>query len=194
MRDDDFEKVIDAWADHEIESAPEMRPTAEMHRLVRARQKQISVAGFSPRWAAVGVVVAGLVVLAVLYAAFFQPSGPGQQVALVAQRQGFAAEKGVVIKKGSPSEKGPRRGPTPFRNLLLQFQKQGSQVVEAIDLQNPPEEMLTLTSADNYRLLLELAKERHVYVFQLTSSGLLVQLFPNEAYSVVENPLQSGQT
>jgi hypothetical protein len=35
-------------------------------------------------------------------------------------------------------------------------------------------------------------EERHVYVFQLTSSDVLVKLFPDETYSSVQNPLRQG--
>ena len=37
-------------------------------------------------------------------------------------------------------------------------------------------------------------EEAHVYVYQYTSSGSLVKLFPNPAYSAVPNPLLPGQS
>jgi hypothetical protein len=77
---------------------------------------------------------------------------------------------------------------------LFHFQKQGARFIEAIDLQAPPKETITLTSADNYRLLSTPARDGYVYAFQLTPSNTLVQLFPNAAYSAAENPLRRGQT
>jgi hypothetical protein len=197
MRDDDLEKIMDEWAAHEIESASQMRPTAEMHRLVQARQTRRPSYLFSSRWAMTGAAMVGLIVLAILYAVLLQPSTPpSQKVAFVEQREGFPAEKGVDIRKGAatPSEKGSRGEPAAFSQLLFQFQHQDSRSVEAIDLQNPPTQILALTWADNYRLLMEPAQDRYVYVFQLTSSGALVQLFPNGTYSPTPNPLRRGQT
>jgi hypothetical protein len=66
--------------------------------------------------------------------------------------------------------------------------------VEGINLQVPQKETITLTFADNYRLLLEPARDCYVYVFQLTSPNILVKFFPNETYSPVQNPLRREQT
>ena len=40
MRDEDLEKLMERWADHEIASAPEMHPTADMYRMVRAKTRR----------------------------------------------------------------------------------------------------------------------------------------------------------
>jgi len=191
---------MEAWADDEAESAPELRPTADMYRMVRARKKQRPAFLTLPRWATAGAAVAGLMVLAILYALLIHPSihpdfPPGQQVALVGQREGFVAEKGVVVRGTVvPGGKGGRKGPIAFRQLVLHFQKQDSRFVEGVNLQALPDERIALTAADNYRLLLEPSADWTVYVFQLTSSNILVKFFPNEAYSAVRNPLRQGQT
>jgi hypothetical protein len=171
-----------------------------MLRMVQAKQNQSRLSLASPRWAMVGAAVASLVVIAILTLAVFQTGffpdlSPKPEGMLVAQRPGFAVEKTVVVKKGptAPSEKGPRRGPVVFSQIMFQFQEQDSPTVQAIDILDPPAEILALTSADNYRLLLEPADERHVYVYQLTSSGELVQHFPNEQVNVAQNPLHKGQ-
>jgi len=41
MKDDDFQRTMEAWAEHEIESAPEVHPTPEMYRMVRARGAEV---------------------------------------------------------------------------------------------------------------------------------------------------------
>jgi hypothetical protein len=200
MRNEDFEKIMDTWADREPESAPEMRPTPDMYRMVQARKKEQPKSLAFPRWAMAGTVVASLVVLAILYTVFVRPSTPsdlpsGQEVAYVGQREGFVSEKGIITKEpGVQKGKGPTREIVCFKRLWFQFQKQDSRFVEGIDLQAPPEERIMLSSADNYRLLLEPARDCYVYVFQLTSSGILAKLFPNEKYSSVQNPLRRGQT
>ena len=196
MRDQDFEKTMDAWAAQEIASAPEMRPTADMVRMVRAKRQRKPISLFRSRWATVGAAVAGLVVVAILYAALFHPSilfdlTSRRRVALVGQREGSAYEKVVMVRTPvSPRGKGE---PISFRQLMVQIQRQDSRFVEGVDLRAPPEERIALALADNYRLLLEPAEDRYVYVFQRTSLGILVQLFPNETYSSVQNPLRRGQ-
>ncbi len=197
MPNKDFDEIMDTWADHETESAPEMRPTAGMYRMVRARQKRKPAFFVRSRWAALGAAVASLA--AILYVVLFQPSifqGPplGREVAWVGQRDGFVSERGVVVEPVAPPEKGPGKGPIFFGQLVFHFQKQDSRFVQGVDLQAPREEAVTLTPADNYRLFLEPVEDWYVYVFQLTSSGGLARLFPNETYSSVQNPLRQGQT
>ncbi len=197
MSDKDFEKIMDTWAEHEVESAPEMRPTADMVRMVQARQKRkFSFLVFSRR-AMIGAAVANLLVVAILYAVFFRPSTPSdvppsQQIASIGQREGFA-EQGVVIQEPGTPDKGRGKGPVPLELLAFHFQKQDSRI-HSIDLQAPPKKAIALTSADNYRLLLEPAQDCYLYVFQWTSSHTLVKLFPNETYSPVQNSLRRGQT
>jgi hypothetical protein len=194
MRDDEFKQAMETWAESEIESAPDLRPTAEMVRLVRAKQKPRRTLPTLPRWARAGAAAAGLALIAALFALILWP-GITPERTLVAQRGGPGVVQTAIVKGGGKGEgeKGPGQGQTAFRQLWLQVQQQDSPTVQAVDLLNPPEELLALTPADNYRLALELTEEQHVYVYQLTSSGSLVQIFPNRAYSAVPNPLLPGQ-
>lgn len=198
MRDQDFERIMESWAEHETASAPDLHPTVDLYQMVRARRKRRSVfPAFSPRLT-LSTAAASLTLFVVAYILLFQPSmrsgaPSGQRVAFVGQREGFAPGKGVVVRGVTP-EKGKGHGSTPFEQLLFHFQKQDARFIEAIDLQAPPKETLTLTSADNYRLFLAPARDGYVTIFQLTSFNTLVKLFPNEAYSAAQNPLQRGQT
>jgi hypothetical protein len=199
MREDDFDQTMEAWAGHEIGAAPEMRPTADMYRLLQAGHKEKRVSLASPRWALAGATIAGLLVLALLYVVFFQPPSPfepppGQQVALVGQREGFPAGKGVVVKGTVLPKRGEKGRPAFLTELMFQLQRRDAQYVEGIDLLAPQGETISVTSDDNYRLRLEPAGECHIYAFQRTSSGVLVQLFPNDTYSDVQNPLRQGET
>jgi hypothetical protein len=194
MRDDEFQKALDTWAESEKESAPDLRPTEEMVRLVRAKGEPRRGLPISSRWAVAGAAAAGLVLVAALLALLLR-SGvipgwpPTPEAPLIAMREGPGGLPTVVVQGGG---KGPGRGQAAFRQLVLETQQQGSPTVQAVDLLNPPEEILVLTAADNYRLVLEPVGERHVYIYQLTSSGSLVQLVPNLAYSAVQNPLLPG--
>jgi hypothetical protein len=193
MKDQDFERAMDAWVDHETEAAPEMRPTADMYRMVQAHQGRKHLFLLYSRWAAVGAAVVSLAVLAILYATVFLDLPSGREMASVGQRAGLASDKGVVVRGTAPPPKGPRGKGIPFAQLMFHFQWHSSRLVEGIDLQIPQEGTISLTPADNYRLLLEPAEDHYVYVFQLTSSDVLVKLFPNETYSSVQNPLRQGQ-
>jgi hypothetical protein len=76
---------------------------------------------------------------------------------------------------------------------VLQVDRVGAAHVIGIDLRTVQETTISLTAADNYRLLVEPARTCYLYVFQHTFSGSLVRLFPGETYSVSKNPLSSGQ-
>ena len=199
MKESDFEKIMETWAGHETGSAPEMRPTADMYRAVQAKRKKTRFFAFR-RWAVVGAAAACLAVLALSYTLFLRPSGvfdvqPFKETAFVGLRKGSPSERaGALEKRGDAPGRGEQKGAIVFRQLVLHFQRQGSRALETADLKGPQLEPVSLTAADNYRLLLEPAVDLHVYVFQLTASEVLVGLYPNEIYSPSQNPLLRGQT
>jgi hypothetical protein len=200
MRDDEFQKAMDRWAESEMASAPDLHPTAEMVRLVRAKQEPRRAFPIPSRWAVAGAAIAALMLVAALFAIILRSGlipgwSPPAEGTLIAQREGPGEVQVAIVRGGDkgPGEKGPVRGQPSFRQLLLAYQPQGAPTAQAIDLLNPPEEILVLTPADNYRLVMEAVEERNVYVYQLTSSGSLVQLFPNPAYSTATNPFLAGQ-
>ena len=198
MRDREFQKAVERWAEAEIESVPDLRPTPEMIVLVQAKQEPRRARAISSRWAV--AATAGILVVAALVTLILKPGlipgyTPTPEATLIAQRVGPDAVQTVIVQgegKGAGA-KGPARGLSAFRQVLFEVQRPDSPALLAIDLQSPPEETMVLTPADNYRLALELVDERHVYVYQSTSSGSLVQIFPNPAYSAAENPLLPGQ-
>ena len=77
--------------------------------------------------------------------------------------------------------------------IEFQYQPQGSESIEGLDIQYPQDEILTLSSEDNYRLILQLPQERYVYVFQVGADKQLIRLFPNTEYNPAQNPLQAGK-
>ena len=186
----DFEKTMDAWADHETASAPEMSPTPEMYRMVRARRGKPSALTYR-RWAALGAAVATLFIVVVLSAVLLNRRG-GVQSAYVKQREGFGDKKGAVVV-ATPRGKGPQRGPVCLGQLAFQYQRAGSSVIEAIDLLAPSPGTVALTSEDNYRLRLEPLRACYAYVFQQTPTGDLVRLSPDEAFDAFHNPLAREQ-
>jgi len=194
MKDKDFEKLMDSWADHEIESAPDLRPTAEMKLMVDAMRP--TPAGRTlPRWLTAGTALASVAVLILLAWVLF-PTDTQNRIPVwqVAQREGFPAENGVIMEEPPESGgKGPSRGLVALQKLQIQFQISDSPIVRAVDLQTHPDIKVTLSTTDNYRLLLEPAEEHYLYFFQLTAAEQLIQLFPNETASPTPNPIPAGQ-
>ena len=78
--------------------------------------------------------------------------------------------------------------------IEFQYQPKGSEAIERLDISAPQDEIMSLSSEDNYRLILQLPLERYVYVFQVGADEQLIRLFPNREYNPVQNPLQAGKT
>ncbi|MBN1485661.1 MAG: DUF4384 domain-containing protein [Chloroflexia bacterium] len=191
MKEQEFEQVMEHWADRERTAAPDMRPTSKMYRMVRARGERRALPRLDSLWARAGVALAGLLVL-ITSTVLLYPAAPGLPV--VAVRQEMASGQQVVMRGATvPPQKGPSRGPLAFRQFILQIQRPKAEFIEGIDLRIDQEEVFTLTSADNYRLLIEPAGDCYLYVFQINAAGSLVQLFPHELYSEAANPLQGGK-
>lgn len=200
MNDEEFEKIMDSWASHEIESAPQMRPTEDMYKKVQAKQKKESFFKrflFAPsvRWATAGLVTASLIAFVVLYPIIFRPSG--QDAFSIGHRKGFSEKDGPIetpfIHRGS----GPKKDRIPFKYIVFQYYTQGTQNVQevnAIDIRVPQKERIVVTRDENYRLFLQPLRNCYVYIYQLDSQGQLGQLFPNETYTSLQNPLQQRQT
>ena len=198
MKEQKLERTIESWAEHEIRSAPELRPTEEMYRLVEAGTKPPFWSAFMSRRAVLGTAVVSLVLLACLYVGLYDPfmlfhQPPSQEVAVVAMRGGFPSGKSVVVQPtAGPARRGPKGQAIFFEQLVFQFQSPDSSAV-AVDMRAPREESIVLTPSDNYRLAWEPARDSHVYVFQLTAAGVLARLFPNRSYTSARSPLRQGQ-
>jgi hypothetical protein len=197
MQDKELDKIMDAWVDHEVESAPRMKPTGEMYQLVRAKQKKLPVFRLRSPWAAMGAAVASLMLVLYVvrfHTSIFHVAQPGQTVAWVGQRTRFDTKRGPVIEPSHPPEKGPGKGQVSFGQIVFHIGRLNAQSVQTIDLQTQHEEAVTLTVADNYRLFMIPGRDWYVYVFQMSPSGSLIKLFPDETFSSVQNPLEQEQT
>jgi len=200
MNDEEFEKIMDSWASHEIESAPQMRPTEEMYQKVQAKQKQEPFFKrflFAPsvRWATAGLVAASLIAFVVLYPIIFPPSG--QDAFSIGQRKGFSEKDGHIETPFTYRGQDPKKDQIPFKYIVFQYYTQGAQDVQevnAVDIRVPQKERIVVASDENYRLFLQPARNCYVYIYQLDSLGQLGQLFPNKTYTALKNPLQQRDT
>jgi len=78
--------------------------------------------------------------------------------------------------------------------IEFQYQPKGSESIEGLDVYSPQDEVSSLLSEDNYRLLFQFPQERYVYVFQVGTDTRIVRLFPNTEFHPEQNPLQAGKT
>ena len=214
MDEEKFKQLMEKWASHEMNTAPEIHPTAEVYQKLKDREKKpgFVLISWPVRWAAAGIAAAVIILFIVL-----QPSeerGP-----LVGLRRGFVAEK---AEKGEPTQglnelKVPREEKVPevakappaaakalakrekkaqivSEQYVFQYQHPGTQAIEDLDIKSPQDKVITLSSEDNYRLVLELTRERYVSIYQTGGSKSLIRLFPNPEYQSVQNPLRPGKT
>jgi hypothetical protein len=198
MPTDDFDKLMDHWADQETRSAPEQSPPADMYRMVKARKRRIPIPFLSPRRSIAGLVLACLVLLAISYVVIYRPSflfgsSSEQVIAFVQQRQGVTSGDGIIFLEPEQPGKEPRAAVNCFQKLIFQFYLPASRFVEAIDLRFPNTEPLSLASEDNYRLTIEPAETCYVYIYQVNAARTLSRLFPDPAYSSIQNPPPPGE-
>jgi hypothetical protein len=197
MRDQDLDQVIQKWADDETASAPKLRPTAEMYECIEALGNRRSLGPLwtrRPAWTvALAVVVALAIALAVVQVGPRVWPGRGRQVARVPVRVAFAAAKGEPRVAPPPGGKGVRGGALPFLQLLFQVRGAESSEMRSVDLLAPHGQDTLLAADDSYRLALELAAERYVYVYLETPGEALARLYPDRAYSPVQNPMPVSQ-
>ena len=120
MKDEDFEQTMDEWAEHEVESAPQMHPTDEMYRMIEARKRR-SMLSIHVRRVLVGVAVACLVLSVVVLPAIRYMYGDREpSIGLRA----VTVPKGDIIVKNPPKrgKGGPEKGAVPFHQLMFQYQ------------------------------------------------------------------------
>ncbi len=209
-----FDELMDKWASHEVSSAPEISPTAEVYQRLKERQKKhrFTVFSWPVRWAAAGIAAVVILLFIVL-----QPSE--EIVPLVGLRKGFIGEKGEETESAQVlneievprEEEVPRVAKAPqtaakemakrekksqvvSEQYVFQYQRPETQAVEELDIRVPRDKSITLSTEDNYRFVLELAQEAYVYIYLTGDDQSLIRLFPNSEYQPAQNPLQPGKT
>jgi hypothetical protein len=106
------------------------------------------------------------------------------------------AEKDVQnearISQAAPAAPAIQEHLMPER-IEFQYQPKGSESIQGLDVRTHRDEVITLSPEDDYRLFLQLSRERYVYIFQVSADQRLIRLFPNPAYHPEQNPLQPGK-
>jgi len=278
-----FDKVMDEWAAHEMEAAPDLKPRPEIYRKLEDKVKKSRVSFFSwpVRLAAAGIAAALITLVIVM-----QP--PKEVEPFLGLREGTVEETGEkgerrdkmqvlgeaetekqaekvekaerakirdIIEEGVKEERveKPKVEEPPSKEQIVQkiektkqsdkeaivqpeeaaarprmeialekkearsevkmsriaavtpaiavservefqYQPKGSDAIERLDISVPQEEIISLSSEDNYRFILQLPQERYVHVYQVGAGKQLTRLFPNIEYNPAQNPLQAGKT
>jgi hypothetical protein len=218
MDDEKLEELMDRWAAQEMRAAPEVRPAPEVYRRLEDKAGKHGRRTW-PRlvpWAAVGLAGTALVLFIVL-----RP--PRGIVPTVGLREGFAGEKGAgafALKEAQPAAEAPPRPSVPAISarsragkdetgreektalpqkkafsgrVVFEFQSAGAPDVEGWDFAGSPDEMISLSSDDNYRLVIDLPVERHVLVLQYGPGESLTRLFPLSGGTGAGNPVPPGR-
>lgn len=99
----------------------------------------------------------------------------------------------VQAKRGKVSAVAPA-SPNELMPMSIEFQYRlsGSDTLKKLSFDTPRDEFISLSSEDNYRLVLQFPSEQYVYVFQVSSDERAVRLFPNEEFNPAQNPLTAG--
>jgi hypothetical protein len=192
MQDRDLDKIVIKWADEESAFAPKLRPTDEMYRQVVSlgRKRGLGLLfARRPAWATALAAIALLVlsVTVVQLSPRLVPEGR-----LVAQVPHRAAFEGKGEQRGGSSPRGPKGEPSPSLQLVFQVWQAASSSVRSLDVL-PLSAVVELAADDSYRIVLQPVAATHVYVYQRMSSGALVPLYPNQAYSPAQNPIEAGE-
>jgi hypothetical protein len=184
MEQENFDKKMEDWAASEAKAAPELRPTAEMYRLVESKDEPVQKSWFQQRW----VIPAGLALTALIFliiggvilrnaTPWFGPA-PVQQISFVELR------KGPDIHPETP-EKGKGRGAHIYQQLTFQVHYGVPQKIESFDLRNPLTKSIALTSTDDFRLLIQPSQPSYLYIYLVSPNNEYQALHPETGF----NPL-----
>ena len=94
-----FDKIMDEWAAHEMEAAPDLKPRPEVYQKLEEKKKKPRFALFSwpVRLAAAGIAAAFIILLVVI-----QP--PKEVEPFLGLRKGIVAEKAQVLDEAEAEE------------------------------------------------------------------------------------------
>ena len=184
MTDENLNKQMEDWVEREISAAPELRPTEEMYQLVEAKDQQGQKSWIQSHWATMGVALTIFIALMIGWlilenpAIWFNPKSD-HLVALVAQRERPDLQP-------VPPEKGKGRGSQAFQQITLQIHAAAVGKIEAVDLREDLTKPITLTSQDDFRLLIQPDQPYYVYLFMVNAEDQYQALHPETGF----HPLQ----
>jgi len=201
MDNNRFEKIMNKWLSHEIESAPKLHPTEEMYAKIRGKSKRTGIKIFArPVWGMTVGLAAAVIFLVVLFPSIFQKTinfdsilDLREGVELGRCRRDSLANKEPVIEEEKAEKGAEKKREDVFTQLSLQSQLPGAPAIKEVNIQEKRDEIINLSLDENYRLVLQLSQDRFVYIFQMDSRKRILRLFPEKKFSSIENPLKKDK-
>jgi hypothetical protein len=175
IKNESFEKRMEAWATQQAEESPQLEPTPEMIRLVEVKRRERPQPFPLPRWSHVAVALSAAVIILTTYISLYKPdllfkTSP-EAFTYVARRQVSISEVRHNTLEGVPPDQGKGRGPEIYQQLDMQVHRGAENRIDSLDLRYQLDQPLTLTPKDSYRILLKAKKERVLYLFLRSPSG-----------------------
>jgi hypothetical protein len=198
---DDFDHLMEQWVDRETRSAPDLRPSPEMYKLVESTSGTKGIRPLRTGWKPIAIASASLVALVILSLLVTRPPiffdrQSELAVAYLDVQSGPDTDKGVIILGPQSPEKGGRTGPGEkqlFDQIVLQTYLPGAMAIESYDLRYPLQAQPVLTTDHLHRLQIESKSEQYLYIYHINPLGEPGQLFPNPVYCPTGNPVPGGE-
>jgi uncharacterized protein DUF4384 len=191
-----FQNIMQKWLKSELKSVPQLIPVPEMYELLQ-RNVQSRTAIFSrTRWYFAAAAMLLMVFLTVTnFEKIFYPAPP--PMASMEIREDTEEKEKISFDRSFKMHakmEAPQAGlgERVSDKLIFNFQRKKSFYATEVDLNQQLDYPIGLNTQDNYRISVEFTAESYLYVFQLNSENILIQLFPDESVGS-SNPLTASQ-
>jgi hypothetical protein len=193
MREKYFQAILQNWFRAELDSLPEIKPTAEFYELLQQKTKQQVTFLQKSRWF---IGAAAMIMVIIISLTNFQQIFYPRQVVIPklntrkevakAKKPEIMLERSFKMHKdiGSPLETADK--------ILLQLHKEELNYAIDMDVTQSQDSYPVLSSNDNYRLMLNLKEPAYLYIFQINSENQPIKLFPDPERGL-RNPLKAEQ-
>jgi hypothetical protein len=191
MPKDEFERGLDRWAKHEVDSAPDLQPTPEMVHLVSSKRRTARLSNLFSRqsWAGIGVAVVFL-----LLAGYFLVSdleslwnpAPVEQVAFLVQQPLDLPGDILGTPQVSPPDKGRGKGASTIEVLSFQVYRPEHGTIDSANLMKTSERGLVLHPQDHFRVLIQSGSSRFFNIYQINPTGVVASLHPDSGFVLLE--------
>lgn len=185
MPDDKFEKLMEDWAEGEVNAAPQLKPTEKMFRLVASRSVRKSFLLSKPGFTTVSIGIAAVFLLLIGYLILTQ-TGPftllsGELVVAQLPERGLeSVDYPIVTLVSGEIPKGRGKGAQNLPQVSIQVLRSDADTIESLEFGSERFEPLTLSNEDNYRIVFHPRENRYFYVFLLGQDQQIFALHPTE--------------
>ena len=149
MPDEKFDKLMDNWAEGEVNAAPRLKPTEKMFRLVESRSVRKSFLLSKPGFTTVSIGIAAVFLLLIGYLLLLQkgpfiPSSEELVVAQLPERGLESMDYPIVTLESGGIPKGRGKSSQNFPQVSLQVLRSDADTIESLEFSSVQVEQLTL--------------------------------------------------